>query len=175
MPKKPNDSLLSELFTEYSQMMFKTAYGILQNNADAEDAVQETFLHICNNLERISNIPVDDRGRYIIEIVKNVCYDQIRSKSRRQVCNIDEFEISTGNSAEDEALLALTVDEIRSALNELSERDSDILYFLLFKDYAPKDIAKSLGTSERNISMYITRARKRLIKILKKRGVTNDL
>lgn len=175
MPRRPDDSLLSELFTEYKQMIFKTAFSFLQNNADAEDAVQETFLHISNNLERVSKIPVDDRARYIIEIVKNVCYDQIRSKSRRQVCNIDEFEISSSNSTEDEALSALTVDEIRSTINELSERDSDILYFLLFKDYAPKDIAKSLGISERNISMYITRARKRLIKILRKRGVTNDL
>lgn len=175
MPKKPDDSLLSELFTDYKQMMFKIAFGILQNNADAEDAVQETFLHISNNYERVCNIPADDRIRYLTEIVKNVCYDQIKSKKRRQVCNIDEFEISTGNSVEVEALSALTVDEIKSALNELSERDSDILYFLLFKDYAPKDIAKSLRISERNIGMYITRARKRLIKILRKRGITNDL
>ena len=46
MPRKSDDSLLSELFTEYKQMIFKIAFGILQNNADAEDAVQETFLHI---------------------------------------------------------------------------------------------------------------------------------
>lgn len=175
MPKKLDDSLLSELFTEYRQMSFKIAFSILQNDANAEDAVQDAFLHICNNLERISKLPADSRRSYITEIVKNACYDQIRSKNRRQVCNINEFEISTGNSVEDEALSALTVDEIKSTLNELSERDSDILYFLLFKDYAPKDIAKSLGISERNISMYITRARKRLIKVLRKRGVTNDL
>lgn len=175
MPKKTDESLLRELFTENRQMMFKIAFSILQNNADAEDAVQEAFLHISNNLERVSEIPVDDRIGYIIEIVKNVCYDQIRSKNRRQICNIDEFEISTGNSVEDEALSALTVDEIKSVLNELSERDNDILYLLLFMDYAPKDIAKSLGISERNISMYIIRARKRLIKALRKRGVTNDL
>ena len=136
---------------------------------------KKPFYILCNNLERVSEIPVDDRARYVTEIVKNVCYDQIRRKNRRQICNIDGFEISTGNSVEDEALSTLTVDEIRSAINELSERDSDILYFFLFMDYAPKDIAKSLGISERNISMYITRARKRLIKILRKRGVTNDL
>lgn len=175
MPQKKDDSLLSELFTEYRQMMFKIAFSILRNNADAEDAVQETFLHISNNFERVSEIPVDDRVRYITKIVKNVCYDQIRIKKRRQVCNIEEFEIRTGNSVEDEALSALTVDEIKSALNDLSKRDNDILYLLLFMDYAPKDIAKSLGISERNISMYIIRARKRLIKALRKRGVTNDL
>ncbi len=85
MLKKTYDSLLSELFTEYKQIMFKIALGILQNNAYAEDAVQETFLHISNNLKRVSKIPADDRVRYVTEIVKNVCYDQIRSKNRRQV------------------------------------------------------------------------------------------
>ena len=174
MSKKSDDKLISELFTEYRQMMFKIAMGILCNDFNAEDAVQETFLHISSNLKRVSEIPADDRVRHITEIVKNICYDQIRSKNRRQVCNIDEFELSTGKSVEDEAMSALTVGEIKNALNELSERDSDILYFFLFMDYAPKDIAKSLGISERNISMYITRARKRLIKILRKRGVTND-
>lgn len=175
MLKKSDDDMLSEMFKKYRQMMFKIAMSILRNDFNAEDAVQEAFLHIGNNLEKVFGLVDDERKGYIIKLVKNVCYDQVRRENKHLVCNIDEFEISTGNSVEYETISALTVDEIKSALNELSDRDSNILYLLLFKDYGSKDIAKSLGISERNISMYITRARKRLIKVLRKRGVIDDL
>ena len=44
MSKKSDDKLISELFTEYRQMMFKISLGILHNKADAEDAVQYFFM-----------------------------------------------------------------------------------------------------------------------------------
>lgn len=38
-----------------------------------------------------------------------------------------------------------------------------------------KDIAQAMNIPEKNIHAYIERARKRLIKILKERGVSDDI
>lgn len=43
MPGNSDDKLISELFVEYRQMMFKMAIGILHNKSDAEDVVQDAF------------------------------------------------------------------------------------------------------------------------------------
>lgn len=48
-----HDGLLSERFTEYKQMMFKIAFGILNIKPDAEDAVQDAFLWFINDLEKV--------------------------------------------------------------------------------------------------------------------------
>lgn len=62
----------------------------------------------------------------------------------------------------------------KEALNDLSERDRNILYYKFFEGYAAKDIAKMLNIPKININVYIKRAHDRLIKILRKRGITND-
>jgi len=166
---------LNELFETYREIMFKTAKGILCNDINAEDAVQEAFLHIINNPDKFSQIPIEKKGGYLNKVVANACYDLIRSENRRHECNIDSFDICSGSSADDEVLSMLTIKEIRNMLNELPERDQEILYLYLFNDYSPKDVAKSIGIPKRQISTYIERARKRLIKLLKERGITNDI
>lgn len=168
------DKLISELFSKHRQMMYKMAFVILKNPVDAEDAVQIAFIHISKHTENISQRSDKDREGYLIKTIKNVCHDLIRSKKRTQASDIDEIEISSGSSVEDTAISVITVENIKEALSELSERDRDILYFKMFKNYAPKEVAKELHISERNISVYIERARKRLIEVLRKRGITND-
>ncbi len=173
MPDNPDAKLIKEQFATYRDMMCKIAKDILCNDFLAEDAVQEAFLHIIKDPDKISRIPVENRGRYLNTVVKNACYDLLRSEKRRHECNIDGLEICF-NSADDEALSALTVEEIRNLLNELPEKDQEILYLYLFNDYDPKDIAEALNIPKRQIGTYLGRARKRLIKLLKERGITND-
>ena len=56
-----------------------------------------------------------------------------------------------------------------------SNMDYEILYLYLFKKMSPKEISKAMEISELNIRVYIYRARKRLIKNLKKRGISYDI
>ena len=176
MSKETDDKLISKLFAEYRQMMFKIAMGILHNKSDAEDVVQEAFLWIINNLDKIMQIPCCERGSYFASIIEHRAIDLCRKRQNHPMDDIDvQVDLISNENIEEAVLSSLTVEEIKRALNELSKRDSEILYYLLFMDYAPKEIAKALGISGKNISMYITRARKRLIKVLKKRGITNEL
>ena len=47
--------LVTRLFETYRQRMYNLAYGILQNNHDAEDAVSNAFIRLMNNLHKISS------------------------------------------------------------------------------------------------------------------------
>jgi DNA-directed RNA polymerase specialized sigma24 family protein len=38
-----------ELFREHSQLLYRTAYGLLDNPADAEDVLQNIFLRLIRN------------------------------------------------------------------------------------------------------------------------------
>lgn len=171
MSEKTDDNLLSELFTEYRQMMFKIAMGILHNKSDAEDVVQDAFLWIINNLEKISQIPCYERGNYFASIIEHRSIDILRKRSRHPTEDIEEqYELSSDERVEESALSSVTVEEIKSALNELSNRDYELLYQYLFKEMTPKEIGEVMGISENNIRVYVQRARKRFAKILHKRG-----
>lgn len=54
---------------------------------------------------------------------------------------------------------------------ELSERDYGIMYLLYFEQLSPAEIAEKLDIPQKNIYKYIDRAKKRLAKILRERGV----
>lgn len=45
--------LVTELYNTYKQILFNVSMSILHNTADAEDAVQETFVRIISNLSKI--------------------------------------------------------------------------------------------------------------------------
>lgn len=79
------------------------------------------------------------------------------------------------HSVEQEAVENVTVEEIKTALRELSERDYSILYPYLFEHLKPKEIAAKLGISENSIYVYIKRARKHFMKILKRKGIDYDV
>ncbi len=175
MSKKAEDKLLSELFTEYKQMMFKISFGILHNKADAEDVVQDVFLWTINNLSKISQIPCHERGYYFASIIEHRSIDVLRRKTNHPEESFDErSDLTADERIEETALSNATVDEIKSAMNELSHRDYEILYLYLFKQMSPKEIGEAMGISLNNIRTYINRARKRFINILHKRGIDYD-
>lgn len=176
MSKKTDDRLIRELFSEYRQMIFKIAFGILHNKSDAEDAVQESFLSIINNLEKISQIPCNERGNCFASIAKSRAIDIYRKRHKHPTEDLEEqFGLHSKERIEDTALSNVTVEEIKNAMNELSNRDYEILYLYLFKQIPPKEIGEAMGISENNMRPYISRARKRFANILHKRGIDYDV
>lgn len=175
MSDKSDNELIGELFTEYRQMMFKIAFGILHNKADAEDVVQDAFLWIINNLSKISQIPCYERGNYFASIIEHRSIDICRKKTNHPTEDFDEqLDLKANERVEETVLSNAAVDEIKSAMNELSSKDYEMLYLYLFKQMSPKEIGEAMGIPENNIRTYIKRARKRFIKILHKRGIDHD-
>lgn len=175
MSDKSDNELIGELFAEYKQMMFKIAFGILHNKADAEDVVQDSFLWIIDNLSKISQISCHERGNYFASIIEHRSIDICRKKANHQTENFDDhLDLLADERVEETALSNAAVDEIKSAMNELSVRDYEMLYLYLFKQMSSKEIGEAMGIAENNIRSYIKRARKRFIKILRERGIDHD-
>lgn len=176
MPDNLDTGLLKELFETYRDMMFKIAMGILHNKSDAEDVVQDAFLWIINNPSKILEIPCYERGNYFASIIEHRSIDIYRKRNAHPAEDIEEqYDLDSNENIEEKALSSVTVDEIKDAMNELSNMDYELLYLYLFKDMSPKEISNAMGISEKNIRVYIQRARKRFAKILHKRGINYDV
>lgn len=168
----PNDEFINSLFVKYRQMMFKTAMGILHNGPDAEDVVQDAFLWIINNLEKISQIPCRKIPFYFASIIENLAINFLNKKNRHPTEDIDEhFELAAIVSVEKNADATLLLNEVKSALGELSDRDYSLIFLSAFEQMTPKEIAEELNISVKNVYASTERARKRLLKILKERGI----
>ncbi|MFQ8837836.1 MAG: sigma factor [Oscillospiraceae bacterium] len=72
-------SKFEQLYEQYKQLMFYTAFQILKRPQDAEDAVHLAFLSIAENISRISDLDCPKTRAYIVTIVErkqSICSGQ---------------------------------------------------------------------------------------------------
>lgn len=176
MAERTYNKFINELFRDYRQTMLKIALRILDSQSEAEDAVQDAFLQIINNHEKIMSLPRKQQPFYLVAVIENVCYNNLKKKKRHPTEDIEKYyEIASDYSVEKKADEKVLTKEVISALKLLSERDYGIMYFFYFEEMPPAEIAKTLDISQKNIYKYIDRAKKRLKKILNERGISYDL
>ena len=75
-----DEELLISLFNSLNAKMYTVAYKVLENPEDVEEALQEAFMRMMNNIERIKNFPFPERAPYCVTIVKNVSKNIRRSR-----------------------------------------------------------------------------------------------
>jgi len=77
-------SAFTELFNRYHPLAYSFDYRILQNQADALDAVQEKFLAVWRASDQYQARPGSTVRNYILKIDRNVCLGFIRRAWRRR-------------------------------------------------------------------------------------------
>ena len=175
----PEDrNFVAQLFGEYQQMMFSITYHILHHKYDAEEAVQNAFVNIMesNSLKKIQTLDVKHRESYIAMAAKNAALKVYNQRKKNNENNADEYYIDSDNidTTEKEALSLLGVREIKAAIDMLPENDHNILERHFLSGMSYDEIASELNITPDTARQRIHRAKKRLEKILLKRGINND-
>ena len=175
MVDTPEDkSFIEKLYTTYERMMYKISFDILGKEYDAEDAVHESFLNIIktNALSKLKTLNDLETGSYLAATARNSAiriYN--RNKKNHEKSIYDYYDLDSNDSTEEHAISSLGVQEIKEALNMLSENDYEILYLLLVNALSYDEISTVLGISEDAVRQCIHRARKRLSEKLRERSI----
>lgn len=150
--------VFAELYRTHSDRMQSIAYNHLGNVADAEDAIQETFL----KLHRAAGTYTGEASfsTWMYRILVNTCYDHMRKRQRRiQEAPIDDV-ITTeraGGSVDDVKRIAL-----RRMLNELPEQRRTVFMLFEIEGLTHAEIAEILGISEGNSKWILFATKKQL-------------
>jgi RNA polymerase sigma-70 factor (ECF subfamily) len=92
------------LFDKYHRRAFAVAMGVVKNEQDALDAVQEAFVKVHKNIHKFEGS--SSFYTWLYRIVMNVSIDHVRKTSRRKNLDFDERSIrEDDNVAGDGALL----------------------------------------------------------------------
>jgi len=79
----------NELVLAYQQQVYNLAYRILGDPASAADAAQETFISAFQSLARFRG---GSFKSYLLRIVSNRCYDELRRRKRRPTVSFEDFD-----------------------------------------------------------------------------------
>lgn len=142
------------VYERQADRIYKIAMLYLNNEADAEDALQSIFLKQIEKDYRFDD-PEQEKAWYIT-VTKNYCKDVLKSswQKRTSMDDIDE----PAASSEDTDL----VNDMEQALYRLPVVDREILYLYYYEGYRINEIAKILKYRESTIGSKLSAARDKL-------------
>jgi RNA polymerase sigma-70 factor (ECF subfamily) len=78
----------NELVLAYQHQVYNLAYRIMGDPASAADATQEAFISAYQNIGRFRG---GSFKSYLLRIVSNRCYDELRRRKRRPAMSLEDF------------------------------------------------------------------------------------
>lgn len=164
---------ISALVEEYSATLYRVAYSVTRNVAEAEDAVQETFLRVLRHREKLGEIR--DHRVWLVRIVWNVVLDKKRrSKTRPETDDISDHTRSlraAGFAADQNAISSQQYKRILSLIDQLPRKEREAILLSAVEELSTAQAAEVLGTTESSVRSRIFRARRALAALLEKEGI----
>jgi RNA polymerase sigma-70 factor (ECF subfamily) len=161
---------LTELAGLYGHMVFTTAYRILGNAEDAEDALQEVFLKMLTTWTgQFRPEAVRNWGGYLRGAAVRCAIDLLRRKKRWRREGAELAEDVAAPPGLDPRTLAIGRQRsrlLRQALAQLPGRDARIFAMRYFEEFSYEEIAAHTGMTANRVGVILHRARKRLEDIL---------
>lgn len=158
--------MLEEIYIKYRRLMFKAAYEILGNVQEAEDAVQDAFVKLSNNLEKTGEVDCPQTRNFCVIITRNICFNKLR---RNVPLEITE-ELPSDDDIEEKLLSDMGVEALERALEKLGTNYRDILYLTVYEEMSLHQAAELLGITYENAKSRVKRARNKLAELLKEDG-----
>ena len=169
------------IFEKYKNMMYHTAYDVLKNRCDAEDAVADTLIKVCRNIDKLMERAEKEQKLLVREYTKNTALDRYREKERKPSDSLDEILLNQNHSDEDEEEAGIEMEELSSFQSsdfggmqkyvmKLPEKYKDILVMRYGEELKNKEIAELLHMSESTVATRIERAKKLLKKMYENDG-----
>ena len=142
--------------------LYRIAFTILKNVEDAEDVLQDMYFKLWDSRGKLSS--VNNPEAYCITLVKNLCFDILRSpKIIKNEEIIEEYElIDQSPDAETDMVYKEMIALIKSILNHLPAKQRRVFDLRVFADCSSDEIEKITGESPENVRVLLSRARNTL-------------
>jgi RNA polymerase sigma-70 factor (ECF subfamily) len=162
--------IITALVAEYSTTLYRVAYSVTRNSAEAEDIVQETFLRVLKHQGKLDEIR--DARVWLVRIAWNLSLDRKRrSKARPETEDIADLvrTLPSGERrADDEVISSQEHSRVLALIDQLPAKERQALLLSALEELSTTEIASICSTTESSIRSRIFRARRELAELLTK-------
>ena len=155
-----------KLCEQYYAPLVAVAYSVLRDYQLAEDAAQEAFARGLVSLRKLKT--PDKFAPWLARICRNVAIDMVRA--RRQAGSIEDIS-QTVEPDSDHSAVAV----VREAIDRLPASMKEVVILRYYNNCSYEQISAVLGLSKTSINGRLTRAKRKLAKHLRRRGVLEDM
>lgn len=159
----------NQLVMAYQGTAYNVAYRIIGDQEAAADACQDSFLKAYNAINQYRG---GSFKSWLMRIVTNACYDQIRYKSRRPVTSLDEITenpasesikfMSKAEQPEERILRGELSNLLQAGITHLPEDQRMVLVLSDVQGFSYQEIADVIEQPLGTVKSRLSRARRRL-------------
>ena len=150
-----------QLFLPCHRKLFSVAYRLMSNAQAAEDMVQETFLKLWMQRDKMEK--VDNPEAYSITVLRRIFYDKMRARHLQEVDkDVGSLQVSSSQNISKQLEEADEYQRIRRLIIHLPEPQARIMLMRDIEDRSFEEISIETGLTEVNIRSILSRARKKI-------------
>ncbi len=165
------NSKFEAIYFTYSKYLYSIGINILKDEQFAADALQQCFLKIYENIEKIGEINSTQTKSFVSIIMRNESINIFRK--RKIIFDVteameDALYIIIDETANTEEILlkAELRDEINAYLSKLSNEESNLIILKYVRDYSNQEISEVLGVSQEVVRQRLSRVRRKLAMLM---------
>lgn len=147
---------LADLIFENKESMYRLAYTIVENDADAQDAVGDAIVKAFGNIQRLRK--KTSAKSWLMQILVNSAHDIVRKRSKWKI-----VEKQLDDTAVTEAFES---DEMLPIVMELKEEFREIIILYYYEEFSVGEISRMLKIPTGTVKSRLARGRDKLSTIL---------
>ncbi len=158
---------IEEAISLFADDVLRACTVHLHQQADREDAFQETFLRYAQHEDDFND--EGHRKAWLLRVAINICKDRHKRKSSKDASLDESVEGGASFAANEEAdpvHEAAARSELLDALNSLEGKYRSVLYLSYYEGYHAAEIGEILGIPENTVYTNLSRGRKALKGVL---------
>lgn len=147
-------------FLPLHHTLYRVAFRLLESQAEAEDAVQETYLKLWDRKDSLSAI--ENKEAFCVTLIKNICLDQLRSEKYRQTHSQVALSEASLQTVEDDREHKEKLQQIEYIISHLPQNQQQVVMLRDLKGYSYEEIEQLTGLTSVNLRVLLSRARKKI-------------
>ena len=156
------------IYEKYSQSMLKTAYSILGDYHEAEDAVQNALFSVARHLNEIKDPDSDRTAGYLMVNAKNAAIDILTKRTK-----FLELDCEIPDEGGEERLLEQlcvkeTFEKVIEIIQNLHPIYRPVLYLHYVENKSAREIADELHRNLKTVQHQLSKGRQLLNKLIEK-------
>jgi len=167
------NSKFESIYFAYSKYLYSIGINILKDEQQAADALQQSFIKIFENIDKIQEVNSTHTKSFVSIIMRNESINLLRKrKSAFYVTDMgdDTLYIIIDETADTEEIVLRSElqEEVRSYVNRLSKEESNLIILKYVHEYSTEEIAGILGVTQDVIRQRLSRVRRKLAALIRK-------
>ena len=148
---------IEQIFRRHAQTVYRVCYSFMGSAADAEDAMQATFMKLIDHPRTFES--EQHEKAWLIVCASNLCKDLLKSAGYKRVTAMPEHEPADPRTQN-------PIDTTLDAVLRLPDRYKIVVYLYYYEGYKTDEIARMLGEKPSTVRNRLSDARKMLRKSL---------